>query len=93
MTRNLIKKIWGATPTLEAIGDITCKPEGSIEFSSDANKQFSSDIKNIFHGILEADHDANSVEASGLPQEIQRAAILWKGKLPEPYTYLADFVT
>ncbi len=133
MPRTLTKKIWEATPTLEAIGDITCDPEGSIEFSketwidnpvfvynpatdtstngfegegiavmavtnlpcefsSDASKQFSSDMKGIIHGILEADHDAASVETSGLPQAVQRAAILWKGKFTEPYAYMADFV-
>lgn len=133
MGRAFTKKVWGASPTLEAIGDITCDPEGSIEFSketwidnpvyiynpatntstdgfegegiavmavtnlpcefsSDASEQFSTDMKDIFHGILEADHDAASVEESGLPDAVKRAAILWKGNLTTPYEYMAEYV-
>lgn len=133
MSREFTKEIWGASPTLEAIGDITCDPEGSIEFSketwidnpvyiynpadntstdgfvgegiavmavtnlpcefsADASEQFSTDMGPIFQGILEADHNAASVEESGLPDAIKRATILWKGELTTPYIYMAEFV-
>lgn len=133
MSREFTKEIWGASPTLEAIGDITCDPEGSIEFSketwidnpvyiynpatntstdgfegegiavmavtnlpcefsADASEQFSTDMEPIFHGILEADHNAASLDESGLPDAIKRATILWKGELTTPYKYMAEFV-
>lgn len=35
MSRAFTKTQWGISQTLEAIGDITCDPEGSIEFSKE----------------------------------------------------------
>lgn len=133
MSRAFTKTVWTASPTLEAIGDITCDPEGSIEFSketwidnpvyiynpatnessdgfegegiavmavtnlpcefsSDASEQFSTDMEPIFQGILAANHDAEKIEDAGLPAAIQRAAILWRGQLTEPFQYMVDYV-
>ena len=35
ITKSLIKKLWPTSPTLKVIGDITCDPNGSIEFSKE----------------------------------------------------------
>ncbi len=35
ITKSLTKKLWPTSPTLKVIGDITCDPNGSIEFSKE----------------------------------------------------------
>jgi alpha-aminoadipic semialdehyde synthase len=35
ITKTLTKKLWPTSPTLKVIGDITCDPNGSIEFSKE----------------------------------------------------------
>lgn len=133
MSKDFTAAQWAEAQTLEAIGDITCDPNGSIEFSketwiddpvyiydpvsrtlsdgfegegiavmavtnlpcefsADASQQFSTDMAGLIEGIISADYDADSIESAGLPPEIAKAAILWKGQLTEPYAYMEEFV-
>lgn len=119
--------------TLRVIGDITCDPEGAIqfsretwidepvftydpvtekaekgflprgiavmavtnlpcEFSADASAGFSKNLETILSGIVAADFDAPSPAASGLPEAVQQAVILWKGKLTARYQYLQPYL-
>lgn len=133
LSRNDTAKWYGAHPTLEVIGDITCDPEGAIEFSqetwitepvfiyepaqrkttlgmtgegiavmavtnlpcefaADASRQFCADFGELLQGIAAADFAANSPEQSGLPPEIQRAVILWQGRLMPAYQYMEAYL-
>jgi alpha-aminoadipic semialdehyde synthase len=114
--------------TLMAIGDITCDPNGSIEFSRetwidnpvymynpatresvngfdgdgiavmavtnlpcefspDASAEFSQNLSPYALAICEANFDG-TLEESGLPVDIKRSVILWKGEFTEEYAYM-----
>jgi alpha-aminoadipic semialdehyde synthase len=127
-------KTWFAQhKTLKGIGDITCDPEGAIqfsqetwvdspvfihnpatntdtigfdgdgiavmavtnlpcEFSADASTGFCANLTPFLPALAAADFDAIEPQFAGLPPEIARAVILWRGKLTEPYQYMAQYV-
>ena len=133
ITRDKMAGWYQEDQTLQVIGDITCDPEGSIEFSKetwinnpvyiynprtreasdgfdgdgiavmavtnlpcefpgDASEQFSSELMDLILQLLEADHQAETLEEAGFPEEMAKATILWKGKLTEKYGYMEEFV-
>lgn len=127
-------KLWHAQHnTLKVIGDITCDPEGAIqfsretwvdtpvfiynpeteadttgfegdgiavmaitnlpcEFSADASAGFCANLSPFLTELLSADLQAIEPQFAGLPAEIQRATILWRGNLTEQYRYMAQYV-
>ena len=58
VTKSIMKKIWPSNQTLKVIGDITCDPNGSIEFSKETwiddpvyiYNPMTEEIKDGFHG-------------------------------------------
>ncbi len=132
ITKKLMKEIYVKNKVLGAIGDITCDPNGSIEFSkemwihnpvyiynpinetmndgfdgegiavmavtnlpsefsADASQHFSQDISPFLKRIAEANYKAE-FKNSGLPDEIKRAVIIWKGEFTENYKYMKKFL-
>ena len=132
ISNRLMCDVWKESKTLKVIGDITCDPNGSIEFSketwidnpvyvynplteksndgfegdgvavmavtnlpcefsADASIQFSEDISPLLKGILKADYKG-LISESGLPEEIKRATILWKGKFTQKYAYMKKYL-
>ena len=118
---------------LKVIGDITCDPEGSIEFSqetwidepvfvynpqsrvsslgfegpgiavmavtnlpcefsADSSLRFGQDLEPYLLDWVKANFSAESPAAADLPEPIQRAVILWKGKFMPAYQYMENFV-
>ncbi len=62
------------------------------EFAADASAQFSADMGELIAGIAQADFGAESPAAAGLPEAIQRAAILWQGELTPDFAYMQAYV-
>lgn len=133
LTRDDTNAWWNPARTLEVIGDITCDPEGSIQFSKetwitnpvfiynpetrastdgfdgdgiavmavtnlpcefpgDASTQFSSELFDLIHDLVDADHGAASLTEAGFPEPMRKATILWKGELTEEYRYMEEYV-
>lgn len=133
LTREATKKWYDRDQTLQVIGDITCDPEGAIQFSqetwiddpvfiynpeseetnkgfkgegiavmavtnlpcefaADASSQFSKELYPFLQGIIEADYNADELEKSNLPDEVQRATILWKGEFTSSYDYMSQYI-
>ena len=127
-----MKELFKKSKNLVAIGDITCDPNGSIEFSKetwiddpvyiynplsetirmgfegegiavmsvtnlpcefsiDASRQFSKDLSVFLDAIISADY-SRSLEDSGLPDEIKRAAIIWRGEFADDYFYMKNYI-
>lgn len=61
VTKEMIKKIWQSSPSLKVIGDITCDPNGSIEFSRET---WIDDPVYIYDPITEK--STNGFEGKGL---------------------------
>ncbi len=132
LPKTMIKKLFKENQNLIAIGDITCDPNGSIEFSketwiddpvyiynplsetirmgfegdgvavmsvtnlpcefsTDASRQFSKDLSAFLDTIISADY-SNSLEESGLPEEIKRAVIIWRGNFTNDYFYMNNYI-
>ncbi|MEM6273358.1 MAG: hypothetical protein AAF998_28375 [Bacteroidota bacterium] len=132
MSLDFTAEQWARSQTLQAIGDVTCDPAGSIEFSketwidnpvfvydpatrtavdgfagegiavmavtnlpcefsADASAQFSENLAPYAAAIATADY-TGALEDSGLPADIQRSVILWRGEFTEPYRYMTDFL-
>jgi len=132
LSNELMKNIYKKHITLIAIGDITCDPNGSIEFSketwidnpvyiydpvkgamrdgfegdgiavmavtnlpcefsADASEQFSKDLSPFLKKIVNADYK-NDLNSSGLPDEIKRGVIMWKGKFTKEFEYMKSFI-
>lgn len=128
----LMKEIFKQSRNLIAIGDITCDPNGSIEFSmetwiddpvyvynplsetvrmgfegegvtvmsvtnlpcefsADASRQFSRDLSVLLDSIISADY-RGSIEDSGLPAEVKRALIIWKGDFTDDFFYMKNYI-
>ena len=66
---------------LLAVDNLPC------ELPNDSSTFFSSQLKPFVPGLLSADYDS-TLEASGLPLEIQRAVIVYNGRLTRTYEYL-----
>ena len=133
LPKELMKQTFKQSKTLLAIGDITCDPNGAIEFSketwiddpvyvynplsetikmgfegegaavmavtnlpcefsADASRQFSKDISIYLDAIVSANYKG-SLEESGLPPEIKRAVIIWKGKFTDDYFYMENYIS
>ena len=133
ITKSMIKKLWPSNKTLKVIGDITCDPNGSIEFSeetwiddpvfiynpeketskngftgtgiavmavtnlpcefsADASLQFSENLKPFLNKIISARYKG-SLSDSGLPEEIRKAVILWRGNFTHQYSYMKKYLS
>jgi hypothetical protein len=57
------------------------------ELPVDASTYFGQSLRPLIPGLARADF-AGPLDKSGLPPELQRATIVYKGKLTEPYRYL-----
>ncbi len=71
----------GRGPVVLAVDFLPC------ELPVDASNHFSNSFKPFVPGLAGADF-SGSLEQSGLPNELQRATIVYKGRLTEPYLYL-----
>ena len=132
LPKALMKELFKKNRNIIAIGDITCDPNGSVEFSketwiddpvyiynplsetvkmgfdgegvavmsvtnlpcefsTDASRQFSKDLSPFLYSIISADYN-NSLEKSGLPDEIKRAVIIWKGNFTDDYFYMKNYI-
>jgi alpha-aminoadipic semialdehyde synthase len=132
VTKELMREVYLKNKNLAAIGDITCDPNGSIEFSkemwihnpvfiynplieslndgfdgegiavmavtnlpsefsADASRHFSEDLVPFLKGIVSANYK-NTFQESGLPDEIKRGAIMWKGEFTENYMYMKKYL-
>ncbi len=132
LSKKLMKELYSRNKTLIAIGDITCDPNGSIEFSketwidnpvyiynpisetikmgfegdgvavmavtnlpcefsADASRQFGKDLSVFLDTIISADYKSE-LEQSGLPAEIKRAVIIWKGNFTDDYLYMKNYI-
>ncbi|MEM6346295.1 MAG: hypothetical protein AAF927_20570 [Bacteroidota bacterium] len=63
------------------------------EFAADASAQFSADMGELISGIASADFKATNPADAGLPEAIQRAVILWQGKLTPDFAYMQEYVS
>ncbi len=61
------------------------------EFSTDASRQFSKDLSLFLEAIITADYK-HSLDNSGLPDEIKRAVIIWKGNFTDDYFYMKNYI-
>jgi alpha-aminoadipic semialdehyde synthase len=61
------------------------------EFSADASRQFSKDLSVFLDSIISADYKGK-LEHSGLPAEIKRAVIIWKGNFTDDYFYMKSYI-
>jgi saccharopine dehydrogenase (NAD+, L-lysine-forming) len=66
---------------LLAVDNLPC------ELPNDSSTFFSNQLRPFVPGLLAADYDS-SLETSGLPPEIQKAVIVYNGKLTRDYEYL-----
>lgn len=71
----------GNGPVVLAVDFLPC------ELPVDASNYFSSSLSPLMPGLARADF-RGALEQSGLPPELRRATIVYKGKLTEPYRYL-----
>ncbi|MBN2011971.1 hypothetical protein JW960_21765 [candidate division KSB1 bacterium] len=62
------------------------------EIPNDASTFFSKQLKPFIPAILRADF-SKSLEKSGLPAEIKKAVIVYKGELMPDYEYLQDYLS
>ncbi len=61
------------------------------ELPNDASRFFSKQLTPFVPGIIKADFD-KPLEQSGLPEEIQRAVIVYKGILTPDFQYLQEYL-
>lgn len=61
------------------------------ELPNDSSRFFSRQLTPFVPGIVQADFN-KPLEQSGLPDEIKRATIVYKGRLTEPYKYLEQYL-
>ena len=71
----------GNGPVVLAVDFLPC------ELPVDASKYFSGALSPFIPALAGADF-SGKLEDSGLPPELQRAVIVYKGRLTEPYSYL-----
>lgn len=75
----------GRGPVVLAVDFLPC------ELPVDASNYFSESLCGFIPALAAADMAADLAK-SGLPPELQRATIVYRGKLTETYEYLARFV-
>ena len=61
------------------------------ELPNDSSRFFSNQLRPFVPGIIKADF-GKSMEESGLPEEIKRAVIVYKGKLTPAFQYLQEYL-
>ena len=61
------------------------------ELPMDSSSFFSNQFRPFVPGLLSADYDS-SLDASGLPPELKRAVIVYKGRLTEDYEYMNRYL-
>jgi alpha-aminoadipic semialdehyde synthase len=71
----------GNGPVVLAVDFLPC------ELPADASRHFSDSLIPFVSGLAKADF-SGPLDQSGLPPELQRATIVYRGKLTEPYRYL-----
>ncbi len=71
----------GDGPVILAVDFLPC------ELPVDASTYFGQSLSPLIPALARADFDG-PLDKSGLPPELQRATIVYKGKLTEPYRYL-----
>ena len=82
LTRSVSDGHQGDGIVLLAVDNLPC------ELPRDASTFFSGQLKPLIPALLAADY-AGSLDASGLPDEIKRAVIVFNGTLTPDYEYLA----
>ena len=75
----------GQGPVILAVDFLPC------ELPIDASAHFGRSLSPLVPGLARADF-SRPLADSGLPGELQRATIVYKGKLTEPYRYLESEV-
>jgi alpha-aminoadipic semialdehyde synthase len=70
---------------LLAVDNLPC------ELPKDSSSFFSNQFRPFVRGLLSADYDS-SLDASGLPPEVKRAVIVYKGQLTRDYEYLNSYL-
>lgn len=75
----------GHGPVVLAVDALPC------EVPVDASRQFSRSLFPFIPGLAQADFEADFTN-SGLPPELQRATILYRGDLTERYSYLQEHI-
>ena len=132
LPKSLMKENFKKNRNLIAIGDITCDPNGSIEFSmetwiddpvyiynplsetirmgfegegtavmsvtnlpcefsEDASRQFNKDLSPFLDAVISADYKGN-LDESGLPPEIKKAVLIWKGRFTDDFYYMNKYI-
>jgi len=81
MTRTTTDGHLGDGIVLLAVDNLPC------ELPNDASSFFSNQLKPLVPNLLKADYD-RTLETSGLRPEIQKAVIVYNGKLTKDYEYL-----
>jgi len=76
----------GVGPVVLAVDFLPC------ELPIDASDFFSKTVSPFVPSLARADFGA-ALEASGLSPELQRATVVYHGRLTEPYRYLEEFIT
>jgi saccharopine dehydrogenase (NAD+, L-lysine-forming) len=71
--------------TVMAIDNLPC------EFPREASSEFSKELKTFVDGIVSADYTADFA-AIELPDEIEKATILYKGKLTDKFEDMSKFI-
>lgn len=85
VTRSVTDGHTGDGVVVLAVDNLPC------ELPNDSSTFFSNQLTPFVSNILEADYDS-TLEASGLCPEIQRAVVVYKGKLTPSYEYLNAFL-
>ena len=62
------------------------------EFSADASEKFSNELLPFLKGIISADYN-DRLSASGLPDSIKNAVIMWRGIFTEKYKYMEEYIS
>lgn len=70
---------------LLAVDNLPC------ELPRDSSSFFSNQFRTFIPGLLSADYDS-SLDASGLPPEVKKAVIVYKGRLTRDYEYLNRYL-
>ncbi|MFH1748423.1 MAG: bifunctional lysine ketoglutarate reductase /saccharopine dehydrogenase family protein [Planctomycetota bacterium] len=80
-TRETHNGVAGNGPVVLAVDFLPC------ELPVDASNYFSQTLSPFIAGLAKADY-SRTLDESGLPPELQRATVVYRGELTEPYRYL-----
>ncbi len=84
-TGKAVDGVSGHGPVVLAVDFLPC------ELPIDASRHFSQALLPFVPALGKADF-SKPLAQSGLPSELQRATIIWRGELTEPYRYLSEHV-